>query len=79
MSKNELEKIVQGTVIEALPSTMFRVKVDDTIILSHLAGKMRIHYIKVMPGDKVSLKLSPDGNRGIIIKRETSFVRKPTR
>ncbi|MCL5012348.1 MAG: translation initiation factor IF-1 [Patescibacteria group bacterium] len=63
------ENLVSGVIIEALPSAMFRVKVGDQIVLGHLSGKMRIHYIKVMPGDTVSLRLSPDGKRGIIMRR----------
>ncbi len=78
MQKKEPEKLAQGIVVEALPSTMFRVQVGEEIILSHLSGKMRIHYIKVMPGDKVVLKLSPDGKRGIVIKRESTFIKKRT-
>lgn len=69
MPHTKSENLAQGVVIEALPSTMFRVKVGDDVVLAHLSGKMRIHYIKVMPGDKVIMKLSPDGNRGIITKR----------
>jgi translation initiation factor IF-1 len=63
------ENLVQGIVVEALPSAMFRVKIGEEIVLGHLSGKMRIHYIKVMPGDVVSLRLSPDGKRGIIMRR----------
>jgi translation initiation factor IF-1 len=61
---------VNGQIIEALPDTKFKVKLDDGHeILAYLAGKMRLHYIKVMIGDKVSLELSPDGTRGRIIYR----------
>ena len=63
------ENLVSGIIVEALPSAVFRVKVGDQIILGHLSGKMRINYIKVMPGDTVSLRLSPDGKRGIIMRR----------
>lgn len=63
------EKVI-GTVIEALPDTNFRVQLEDgRDILCYLAGKMRLNYIKVMLGDKVSLELSPDGKRGRIIRR----------
>ena len=66
---NDNEKIT-GTVIEALPDTTFRVELEDgRIILAYLAGKMRMHYVKVMLGDKVSLVLSPDGERGRIVYR----------
>jgi translation initiation factor IF-1 len=65
------EKVkVEGIITEALPDTNFRVQLSDgTIVLAYLAGKMRINYIKVMIGDKVSLELSPDGKRGRIIRR----------
>ncbi len=62
---------VQGKVIEALPNAMFRVEVEGGhIILAHLAGKLRIHYIKILPGDKVTVELSPyDLTRGRITFR----------
>ena len=68
---NEQQKVkVVGTVVEALPDTTFRVQLDDgTIVLAYLAGKMRMRYIKVMLGDKVSLELSPDRARGRIVYR----------
>ena len=69
MPKIEKDKLSEGIVIEALPSAMFRVKIGEDIILGYLSGKMRIHYIKVMPGDKVLIKLSPDKSRGIIMRR----------
>jgi len=69
MQQTKDEKVVEGVVVEALPATNFRVQVGDDILLCHLSGKMRIHYIKVYPGDKVSLKVSPDGKRGIIVRR----------
>ena len=59
-----------GTVIEALPSTLFRVKLKNgDEILSYLAGKMRIYKIKVLVGDKVEVALDPYGGRGRIVKR----------
>ena len=60
-----------GKVLEALPNTLFRVQLsDDRIILCHLSGKMRINYIKVIPGDQVILELSPyDLTKGRIKKR----------
>jgi len=60
-----------GTVIEALPNIMFRVKLDteDTEILSYLSGKMRLHRIRVLVGDKVLLELEPYGGKARIIKR----------
>ena len=69
MPKDFKEKFVNGIVQEALPGTTFRVEIDGKIILCHIFGKMRIHYIKVMPGDRVTVRLSPDGTRGIIMKR----------
>ena len=65
------EKAVEGKVIEALPGLTFRVKVNslDEEVLSHLAGKMKIHNIRVLPGDTVLVELSPDGHRGRIVRR----------
>ena len=63
---------VEGVVKEALPNTMFRVELQNQhIILAHLSGKMRKHYIRIVPGDTVKVELSPyDLNRGRIIFRE---------
>lgn len=59
-----------GIVVDALPDTKFKVKLNDgREILAYLAGKMRIHYIKVIVGDKVTVELSPDGNKGRIVFR----------
>lgn len=69
MAKQSPDQLTTGTVTEALPSTMFRVDVDGKEILAHLSGKMRIHYIKVMPGDTVQMQMSPDKKRGIIVRR----------
>jgi len=69
MAIKEQEKLINGLVVEALPSTLFRIQIASEIILAHLSGKMRLHHIKVMPGDRVLLKLSPDGTRGIITRR----------
>ena len=61
---------VTGTILEALPNTNFRVQLEDGHeVLAYLAGKMRLNYIKVMIGDKVTLELSPDGKRGRIVRR----------
>ncbi len=70
---------VNGDVAEALPNTMFRVNVpagnlpgvvDDTIVLCPLSGKMRIHYVRILPGDKVKIELTPyDLARGRITQR----------
>ena len=64
---------VQGIVKESLPNTMFRVELDNGhIILAHLSGKMRKHYIRIVPGDTVKVALSPyDLTRGRIIYRSS--------
>jgi len=65
--------VVEGEVIENLPNTLFRVKITDSekIILCYLSGKMRKNYIKILPGDKVRLEVTPyDLNRGRIIYRK---------
>jgi len=63
---------VTGTVVETLPNAMFRVELDNGHrVLAHISGKMRMHYIKILPGDKVRVELSPyDLSRGRIIYRE---------
>lgn len=68
-SKDVLVK--DGEIVEALPNAMFRVKLDNgKIILAHLAGKMRLNYIRILPGDKVKLEISLyDLERGRIISR----------
>jgi len=49
-----------GKVLEALPNTLFRVQLDDgSIVLCHLSGKMRVHFIKILPGDMVKLEMTP--------------------
>lgn len=69
MSKEQIPE-VQGIVEEALPNTLFRVTLDSgETILAYLAGKMRLHRIKVLVGDKVSLQLDPYGGRGRIVRR----------
>lgn len=62
---------VEGTVLETLPNAMFRVELDNKhLILAHIAGKLRKNYITILPGDKVSVELSPyDLTRGRIIWR----------
>jgi len=62
---------VEGVVIEPLPNAMFRVKLNNGhIVLAHISGKMRMHYIKILTGDKVTVELSPyDLNRGRITYR----------
>ena len=60
---------VEGTVIEPLPNAMFRVELENGHrVLAHISGKMRMNFIKILPGDKVTVELSPyDLNRGRII------------
>jgi translation initiation factor IF-1 len=61
---------IEGRVTEALPATLFRVKTNDgKEVLSYLGGRMRIHKIKVLVGDKVLVELDPYGGKGRIIKR----------
>lgn len=68
---SDIKEKIEGTITESLPDTKFRVKLDDgREILAYLAGKMRLHYIKVMIGNRVTLELSPDGSRGRIIYRK---------
>ena len=64
--------IVEGEVIENLPNTLFRVKLfnSEKVILCYLSGKMRKNYIKILPGDKVRVEITPyDLNRGRIVYR----------
>ena len=70
MPKEELIEL-EGTVIETLPNTTFKVRLDNEHeLLAHISGKLRMHYIKILPGDKVKLEISPyDLNRGRIIWR----------
>lgn len=70
MAKNAPIK-VDGEVLEALPNATFRVKLaNGHELLAHIAGKMRMNYIKILPGDKVSLELSPyDLSKGRIVYR----------
>lgn len=62
---------VEGTVIEPLPNAMFRVELENGHkVLAHISGKMRMHFIRILPGDKVTVELSPyDLTRGRIIYR----------
>jgi len=65
-------KLVEGIVEEALPATQFRVrrKDNDQLILAHLSGKMRLYYIKIIPGDRVLVEISEyDETRGRIVRR----------
>ena len=62
---------VTGTVLESLPNAMFRVELENGHkVLAHISGKMRMHFIKILPGDKVTIELSPyDLTRGRIVYR----------
>jgi translation initiation factor IF-1 len=62
---------LEGEVTEALPNTLFRVKLaDGRIILCHLSGKMRMNYVRILPGDKVRLEMTPyDDTKGRIVYR----------
>ena len=70
MSKRDLIQ-TEGSVVEALPNATFRVELDNGFrVLAHLSGKMRMHYIKILPGDRVLVELSPyDLTRGRITYR----------
>jgi translation initiation factor IF-1 len=70
MSKEEAI-VVTGTVKEPLPNAMFKVELENGhIVLAHISGKMRMHNIRILPGDKVTIELSPyDLNRGRITYR----------
>ena len=63
---------VPGKVLETLPNAMFKVQLDNGHkVLAHISGKMRMHYIKILPGDRVTVELSPyDLGRGRIVYRE---------
>lgn len=62
---------IEGEVIENLPNTLFKVKLDDgKVLLCHLSGKMRINYIRILPGDRVKVEVTPyDKEKGRIIFR----------
>lgn len=70
MDNNTDKNIVMGVVEEALPNTQFRVRLsEETLIIAYLAGKMRMHRIKVLVGDKVEVLLDPYGGKGRITRR----------
>lgn len=70
MSKEDIIE-VEGTVLEALPNTMFQVELENGHkVLAHISGKLRMNFIRILPGDKVTLELSPyDLTRGRITWR----------
>ena len=71
MAKKEEPVVVEGTVVETLPNAMFRVEIEGSHkVLAHVSGKMRMYYIKILPGDRVTVELSPyDLTRGRITHR----------
>ena len=70
MSKQDVIE-VEGTILESLPNAMFKVKLQNNHeILAHISGKIRMHFIKILPGDRVTVELTPyDLNRGRITYR----------
>ncbi len=72
MSPKEEPIVATGEITECLPNAMFRVKLENGhIVLAHVSGKMRMYFIRIVPGDTVTLELSPyDLDRGRITKRE---------
>ena len=72
MCPKEEAIIVEGKVVETLPNAMFRVELaNGHKVLAHISGKMRMHFIRILPGDLVTLELSPyDLSRGRIVRRE---------
>jgi translation initiation factor IF-1 len=72
MSPKEEAIVAQGEIIETLPNARFRVKLENGHeVLAHVSGKMRMYFIRIVPGDEVTVELSPyDLTRGRIIKRE---------
>jgi translation initiation factor IF-1 len=71
LTKREDSIEMEGTVVEPLPNAMFRVELDNGHkVLAHISGKMRMHYIRILPGDRVVVELSPyDLTRGRITYR----------
>jgi len=72
MNPKEEAIIVDGEIAEVLPNAMFRVKLENGhIVNAHVSGKMRMYFIRIVPGDKVTVELSPyDLERGRIVRRE---------
>ena len=71
MSKSDVIEL-EGTVVEKLPNAMFRVKLENAHeVLAHISGKLRMNFIRILPGDKVTLEMSPyDLSKGRIIWRD---------
>ncbi|MBI4029076.1 MAG: translation initiation factor IF-1 [Candidatus Blackburnbacteria bacterium] len=72
MENQEQNQEVQGVVLESLPNTMFRIRLNDgRIVVATVAGKMRKHFIRILPGDKVIVEMTPyDDQRGRVVWRE---------
>ncbi len=72
MSPKEEAIVVDGEIVETLPNAKFKVRLENGhMVLAHVSGKMRMYFIRIVPGDKVTVELSPyDLDRGRIIKRE---------
>lgn len=70
-SPPQKNRVVYGIVTEALPNTLFRVKIDNSedVVMAYLAGRMRMHHIRILIGDKVELELDSYGGRARISKR----------
>ena len=71
MAKDDVIEI-EGTVVETLPNAMFKVELENGhTILAHVSGKIRMHFIRILPGDRVVLEISPyDTSRGLIVYRK---------
>ena len=71
VDQSKKDMVIGAQVTEALPNTLFRVKRDDTgeEMLTYLSGKMRLHRIRVMIGDRVTVEIEPYGGKGRIVKR----------
>ena len=71
MSSKEAQLQLVGTIVESLSNAMFRVELENGVqIIAHISGKMRMHYIKILPGDKVKVEMSPyDLTKGRIVFR----------
>ena len=77
MAKDDVIQM-QGEVVENLPNATFRVKLDNGhVVLGHISGKMRMHYIRILPGDKVTVELTPyDLSRARIVFRNCKIIRR---
>ncbi len=73
MSANKEKELIkiEGVIVETLPSTTFRVKLDNGHeVLAHISGRMRVHYIRLLPGDRVLMEMSPyDLTKGRVVQR----------